>query len=252
MAESERRTGRDLDRDPATGHPEDHLGGVAGGAVAGVPQAGGGRRSGDGRCNWHDRRWASRHRAVGAGVGVIAGSVLGGITGKAIAERINPAHEDDYWHERNTRARPYAPSGQFGWTITVLRIASATSATRSITAVASTRSSRSFRANGRACAWPIATELGARLARRRARPTNALPRQIERESRDDPDQHRKVNAQVGRPQFDRRAEFGAHVFDQLAALRRYLAHVRRRSYRRDTAAAASAPRTPAPWCRRTR
>jgi hypothetical protein len=29
------RKGRDLDRDPETGQPEDHLGGIAGGAFAG-------------------------------------------------------------------------------------------------------------------------------------------------------------------------------------------------------------------------
>ena len=46
------RKGRDLDRDPDTGQPEDHLGGVAGGAFAGGT-AGGSRA----------RRWQVRRPA---------------------------------------------------------------------------------------------------------------------------------------------------------------------------------------------
>jgi hypothetical protein len=78
MVESSKPTGRDLDRDPDTGQPEDHVGGIAGGAFAG-----------------------------GAAVGAIAGSVIGGIAGKAIAEAVNPQHEDDYWRREFPR-RPYA------------------------------------------------------------------------------------------------------------------------------------------------
>lgn len=75
-----RPTGRDADRDPVTGHPETHAGGMAGGTFAGV----------------------------------VAGSVLGGIAGQALAERFNPQHEDEYWRNEFPR-RPYAVSSQFGW-----------------------------------------------------------------------------------------------------------------------------------------
>ncbi len=72
MERNRRPQGRDLDRDPDTGQPEEHLGGLAGGAYA------------------------------------------GGTTGKALAERINPAHEDEYWRHEFP-SRPYAVASPHGW-----------------------------------------------------------------------------------------------------------------------------------------
>jgi len=51
---------------------------------------------------------------AGALAGVVAGSVIGGVAGKAIAERLNPAHEDDYWRNEFPR-RPYAVASRYGW-----------------------------------------------------------------------------------------------------------------------------------------
>jgi hypothetical protein len=78
------RKGRDLDRDPDSGQPGDRPGAVAGGAFAGG--------------------------TAGAG----AGSTIGGITGKAIAERINAQHEDDYWRNEFP-TRTYAAGSKYGW-----------------------------------------------------------------------------------------------------------------------------------------
>jgi hypothetical protein len=68
MAETDRRKGRDLDRDPETGPQGDHVGGMAGGAFA----------------------------------------------GKALAERINPAHEADHWRHEFP-ARRYAVASRYGF-----------------------------------------------------------------------------------------------------------------------------------------
>ncbi len=113
MAESNRRTGRDLDRDPRTGQPEDHLGGIAGGAVAGGTAGGLAGAAFVGAATG-TIAGGPLGTAAGALVGVVAGSVLGGITGKALAERINPAHEDDYW-QNEFPTRPYATDPQYNW-----------------------------------------------------------------------------------------------------------------------------------------
>lgn len=113
MNEPERPKGRDLDRDPQTGQPEDHLGGVAGGAFAGGTTGGlvgaaiTGAASGT-------IAGGPIGMVSGAIAGVVAGAVIGGIAGKAIAERINPAHEDEYWRDEFPR-RPYAVSSSHGW-----------------------------------------------------------------------------------------------------------------------------------------
>jgi hypothetical protein len=36
--------------------------------------------------------------------GVVAGSVIDGIAGKALAERLNPQHEDEYWRNEFPQA----------------------------------------------------------------------------------------------------------------------------------------------------
>lgn len=114
MAEPKRPTGRDLDRDPETGQPEDHLGGIAGGAFAGGAVGGVAGATIVGAATG-SIAGGPLGTAVGAAVGAIAGSVAGGISGKAVAERINPAHEDDYWRHEFPR-RPYAIASKFGWT----------------------------------------------------------------------------------------------------------------------------------------
>lgn len=113
MQQRDRPSGRDLDRDPDTGQPEDHLGGVAAGAalggttggIAGAALAGAATGTIAG---------GPLGTVAGAAVGVVAGSVLGGITGKAVAERINPAHENEYWRGEFAR-RPYAVGSRHGW-----------------------------------------------------------------------------------------------------------------------------------------
>jgi hypothetical protein len=113
MAKPERPTGRDLDRDPQTGQPEDHLGGMAGGAFAGGAA---GSLTGAALVGAASGSIAGGPigAAAGALAGAVAGSVVGGIAGKAIAERINPEHEADYWrHEFPTRR--YAIASRYGY-----------------------------------------------------------------------------------------------------------------------------------------
>lgn len=107
------RKGRDLDRDPDTGQPDDHLGGVAGGAFAGGTAGGiaGATLAG---ATAGTIAGGPIGMAAGAVAGVVAGSVIGGITGKAIAERINPKHEDEYWRNEFP-TRSYAAGSKYGW-----------------------------------------------------------------------------------------------------------------------------------------
>ena len=67
------------------------LGGVAGGAAAGAAAGGLGGPAG---------------AAIGAAVGAVAGA----LGGKAIADRINPEAEDDYW-KSNYSSRSYVTTG---------------------------------------------------------------------------------------------------------------------------------------------
>ena len=67
------------------------VGGVAGGAMAGAAAGGLGGPAG---------------AAIGAAVGAVAGA----LGGKAIADRINPAAEDEHWRT-NYSSRPYVTSG---------------------------------------------------------------------------------------------------------------------------------------------
>jgi hypothetical protein len=107
------RKGRDLDRDPETGQPEDHLGGIAGGAFAGGT-AGGVAGAALMGATTGTIAGGPIGMVSGAIAGVVAGSVIGGITGKAIAERINPQHEDDYWRNEFP-TRTYAAGSKHGW-----------------------------------------------------------------------------------------------------------------------------------------
>jgi hypothetical protein len=108
-----RPSGRDLDRDPDTGQPEDHLGGVAAGAAVGGTAGGIAGAAVLGAATG-TIAGGPLGTIAGAAAGVVAGSVLGGIGGKALAERINPAHEDDYWRNEFPR-RPYAVGSSHGW-----------------------------------------------------------------------------------------------------------------------------------------
>ena len=67
------------------------VGGVAGGALAGA--AAGGLTG-----------------PVGAAIGAAVGAVAGALGGKAIADRVNPKVEGDYW-SKNYASRPYVRSG---------------------------------------------------------------------------------------------------------------------------------------------
>src|SRR5713101_2534628 len=87
------RTGKDENRDPITGAPGAHPIGVgvgaagagAAGAAIGTALAG----------------------PVGTAVGAVIGAVAGGLTGKGVAEAIDPTAEDAYWRE-NHRTQPFA------------------------------------------------------------------------------------------------------------------------------------------------
>lgn len=111
--ENPQRTGRDLDRDPETGQPEDHAGGMAGGAFAGGAAGGIAGAAVIGAATG-SIAGGPLGTAVGAAVGVVAGSVIGAITGKAVAERVNPQHEDDHWRAEFP-SRPYAHGSHYGW-----------------------------------------------------------------------------------------------------------------------------------------
>jgi hypothetical protein len=111
--EKNRRTGRDLDRDPETGQPGEHLGGMAGGAFAGGA-AGGVAGATIVGASAGTIAGGPLGTVAGALAGAVAGSVLGGLAGKALAERFNPEHEDEYWRNEFPR-RPYAVSSQYGW-----------------------------------------------------------------------------------------------------------------------------------------
>jgi hypothetical protein len=105
--------GRDADRDPATGHPETHAGGMTGGAFAGGA-AGGVAGAAIVGASAGTIAGGPIGTVAGALAGVVAGSVIGGIAGKALAERFNPQHEDDYWRNEFPR-RPYAVASRYGW-----------------------------------------------------------------------------------------------------------------------------------------
>jgi hypothetical protein len=112
MPESKPPRGRDLDRNPETGQPEDHPLGIAGGALTGGA-AGGVAGAAIAGAATGTIAGGPLGAVVGAAVGVVAGSVIGGIAGKAIAERVDPAHEDAYWRGEYLQ-RPYAAS-EWGW-----------------------------------------------------------------------------------------------------------------------------------------
>lgn len=115
MAEDKRKrpTGRDADRDPVTGHPETHAGGMAGGAFAGGA-TGGVMGAAIAGASAGTIAGGPLGTVAGALAGVVAGSVIGGIAGKALAERFNPQHEDEHWRNEFPR-RPYAVVSRYGW-----------------------------------------------------------------------------------------------------------------------------------------
>jgi hypothetical protein len=101
---------RDTNEDPITGEPGAHpvgagLGAAAGGAAAG---AAAGTVAGP----------------VGTVAGAVIGGVAGGLAGKAIAERIDPTTEEQYWRDEYPQREYYdesvdyddvAPAYRYGW-----------------------------------------------------------------------------------------------------------------------------------------
>ena len=85
-----------LNRDPLSGTPGAHIVGTglgaAGGAMAGAAV---GSVAGPG----------------GVAAGLVVGGIAGGLCGKAVAERVNPTAEIDYWRERYA-AEPYYEAGR--------------------------------------------------------------------------------------------------------------------------------------------
>ena len=89
---------RDINPDPRTGEPGTHavstgVGATAGGIAGAVVGSVGG--------------------PIGAAAGAVIGVVAGGFAGRGVAEAIDPAAEDAYWHEKH-RAQPYA-EGDFSY-----------------------------------------------------------------------------------------------------------------------------------------
>jgi uncharacterized protein (TIGR02271 family) len=88
---------KDKNRDPLSGAPGAHpvgtgLGAAAGGAAAGAAAG-------------------SVAGPAGTIAGIVVGGIGGGLAGKAIAEKIDPTREDEYWRENHSRqpfgSRPY-------------------------------------------------------------------------------------------------------------------------------------------------
>jgi hypothetical protein len=104
MAESNRRGPGDANRDPITGTPGSHPVGTAGGAFAG------GAAGGIGGAAVAGAAAGATAGPVGAAIGAAVGAVAGGLVGKAMAERVNPTVEDEYWRT-NYASRPYVQSG---------------------------------------------------------------------------------------------------------------------------------------------
>lgn len=95
---------RDDNRDPITGAPGSHPVGTAGGAFAG------GAAGGVAGAAIAGAAAGSAAGPAGTVIGATVGAVAGGLAGKAIAERINPSVENDYWR-KNYSSRPYVASG---------------------------------------------------------------------------------------------------------------------------------------------
>jgi hypothetical protein len=113
MTESRKPKGRDLDRNPETGQPEDHVGGMAGGAFAGGAAGGVAGAAVTGAATG-TIAGGPVGTVVGAAVGAVAGAVIGAVAGKAVAEAVNPAHEDEYWR-REFPHRPYGASSPYSY-----------------------------------------------------------------------------------------------------------------------------------------
>ncbi|MEP7155420.1 MAG: hypothetical protein ABI905_06580 [Betaproteobacteria bacterium] len=100
----------ELNRDPLTGTPGAHpLGTGAGAASAGLAGAALGMVVGG---------------PVGSVIGAAVGAVAGGLTGKGLAETVNPTAEEIYWRETYLREpfyaegkayEYYAPGFRAGW-----------------------------------------------------------------------------------------------------------------------------------------
>jgi ferritin-like metal-binding protein YciE len=109
---------RDENRDPITGEHGAHPVGTGIGAATGGIAAGAAVGAAIGSSV------GPAGTLAGAGAGAIAGAVGGGLAGKALAERVNPTVEHDYWRAQ-FRSRRYVtptdtyetfgPAYQYGW-----------------------------------------------------------------------------------------------------------------------------------------
>jgi hypothetical protein len=115
--------GRDSNPDAITGAPGSHpvgtgIGAAAGGAAAAAAGAAAGAAIGTGAA-------PGVGTVVGGVVGAIAGAVGGGYAGKAVAEKIDPTVEDNYWRGEYKNRKYYdssmdyesdfAPAYRYGW-----------------------------------------------------------------------------------------------------------------------------------------
>lgn len=90
----------DANRDPISGTPGAHPVGTGVGAAAGGVAAGLATATLAGAVT------GSVVGPVGTAIGAAVGAIVGGLAGKAVAESVNPTHEDLYWRS-NYSDRPY-------------------------------------------------------------------------------------------------------------------------------------------------
>jgi hypothetical protein len=97
MAKTDKETkGKDANRDPISGEPGSHpIGTAIGAATLGAAMGAGA---------------GSIIGPVGTALGAAGGAVLGGLTGNAIAERLDPTAEEAFWREKYA-TEPYYQNG---------------------------------------------------------------------------------------------------------------------------------------------
>jgi len=108
----------DENRDPLSGEPGAHPVGTGVGAAVGGLATGAATGAAVGTVA------GPIGTAIGTAVGATVGAVGGGLAGKAVAEKIDPTVEHEYWRN-NYSSRPYvrsgesfdeyAPAYQYGW-----------------------------------------------------------------------------------------------------------------------------------------
>ncbi|KPC49629.1 hypothetical protein [Amantichitinum ursilacus] len=85
----------EANHDPVTGEGEFHPAGTAGGAAVGGAV-------GIGAAAAAGAAMGAAAGPIGLAAGAVVGAVAGGLAGKAVAERVDPTVEDEYWRNNHT------------------------------------------------------------------------------------------------------------------------------------------------------